>query len=173
MPNELAKPGNRVDDLILRYVDTHSPEEISRLLNGAVTPATVRLRAQQLVSTSDWLTDQQQAKVALLKLRRWLAELEGRYMDESNAKLRLGMLKEIMDRVEKRQKATDHDLTTYHVNVGREMARVYDMALGHMKKALSEKIDPTEWDSAARDALRHAQEELMKKAIGGDEEYVA
>jgi hypothetical protein len=160
-----ATTANQTDDLILRYIDSHSPEQISVMLNGWMSPARVRLRAQELVASTDWLTDAQQEKAALLKLRKWLAEIEGRYMDNDNAKLRLAMVGKIMDRLDKRKAAVDIDLNTYNVNVGREMARVYDMALSYMKGRLHAEIDPALWDEVAQDALRHAQEEIMKKAI--------
>jgi hypothetical protein len=169
MPDEIdvkrRTAANETDDLILRYIDSHSPEEISRMLGGWLTPARVRLRAQELVSASDWLTDAQQQKAALLKLRKWLAELEGRYMDTDNAKLRLSMHKTITERIDKRTATLDTDLNTYNVNVGREMTRVYDLTLAFMRGRLSMQIDAAEWDEIAKEALEFARDEVMKKAV--------
>ncbi len=157
-----AAGANKVDDLILQYVDSHSPEAISQMLGGVVSPARIRLRAQELVRTADWLTEAEQDKVVMLKLRRVLAELEGRYLDVDNAKLRLAFLREIGGRLEKRRAATDTDLNTLYANQGRIMGRIFDMALSYMSGAFREQIDPVRWAAAKKEALKHANAELQK-----------
>lgn len=143
-----------------------SPEELSRSIEGLMTPVQVAAHVKKLLAEKDWLTAAEQDNLITLKLQAILSTLEQKFQDNENLDLQLKFLKEIGNRLDKRRAATQIDLTTYHANVGREMGRIYDLALAHMRGALSHAVDADEWDEAAVDALEFAQTEAMKKAIG-------
>lgn len=156
---------------MLAMADSHSAEEISRELGGVITPTRVAARIKELLESRDWLTEAQQDTLVVMKMRKALTKLERNsegYLTEDSAKVQLSFLKAIGERLDKRRAATEIDLNTYHVNVGREMARVYDLALAYMKGALRSAIDPEVWDETSRDALQHARVELAKRAVDSE-----
>lgn len=159
---------SQLDDRILSMADSHSAVEISKKLGGVISPTRVASRTKELLETRDWLTEAQQDSLVIMKMRKVLLHLEGQLLDLDNAKVQLQFLKAIGDRLDKRRAATEVDLNTYHVNVGREMARVYDIALSYMKGALRGDVDPELWDETAREALEHARAELAKSAVDED-----
>lgn len=158
---------SRIDREILRYADSKSPQEISDAFGGAITPERVAERAHALLKSKKWLTSAQEEELVLYKLRNVVTQLErlDATIDLDAAKVQLGFLKEIGNRLDKRRAATQVDLETYDLNVAREMTRAYDIALSYMKGALRGEIDPEVWDQLAADALAHAGREVMKKAI--------
>lgn len=158
-----------IDDKVLSLADRLSPEEISREIGGVLSPAGVRVRLKHLLGARDWLEAVEQEQLILRRMNKVIDELEGQTRHNLDAaKVLLQYLKASADRLDKRAAAREIDLNTYHVNVGREMARVYDIALGYIKGALREEIDPLLWDEVAREALTHARAELAKKAVDGD-----
>lgn len=159
---------SRLDDKMLSMADSRSPKEISQALGGVITPSRVAARIKELLESRDWLTEAQQDQMVSLKMRELLGKLEEQFFTEDNAKVQLAYLKAIGERIDKRRAATQVDLNTYHVNVGREMARVYDIALSYMKGALREAVDPAAWDEAATEAMIHARSELAKRAVDSD-----
>lgn len=157
-----------LDVQILKLADHSTPEQIAATLGGVLTPARVRLRLSEMLESNNWPSDAQREQLTLWKMNRLLSRIEnmiGADFDLNNLKLQLATLKEIGNRLDKRRAATEVDLNTYHRNVAMEMVRVYDIALAYIKGALREQVDPAKWDEAARDALLHAREEVMKKAI--------
>jgi hypothetical protein len=164
--DELTRPtGGRfgpLDDQILQLADSHSPEEISEKMNGVLSPEVVASRLQMLLKSKNWLTAAQEDALITLKLKRVLVELEGKFLDIDNAKMRLSFLKEIGSRLDKRSAASETDLTKLYDNQGAIMGRVYDSALSYMKGALRESVNAELWDELAREALMNAQVELAK-----------
>lgn len=142
-----------------------SPDELSRSIEGLMTPVQVAAHVKKLLADRDWLSEAEQDNLITLKLQGILSKLETKFQDNENLELQLKFLKEIGNRLDKRRAATEVDLTTYHSNVGREMGRIYDLALAHLRGALTHAVDPDEWDDAADAALQFAQSEAMKKAI--------
>jgi len=142
-----------------------SPDELSRSIEGLMTPVQVAAHVKKLLADRDWLSEAEQDNLITLKLQGILSKLETKFQDNENLELQLKFLKEIGNRLDKRRAATEVDLTTYHSNVGREMGRIYDLALAHLRGALTYAVDPDEWDDAADAALQFAQSEAMKKAI--------
>lgn len=162
---------SRLDDKMLSMADSRSPKEISQALGGVITPTRVAARIKELLETRDWLTETQQDQMVSMKMKKLLARLEENsqnFITDDAAKVQLAALKAIGERLDKRRAATQVDLNTYHVNVGREMARVYDIALSYMKGALRDAIDPAAWDEAATEAMIHARGELAKRAVDSD-----
>lgn len=160
-----AKPAGHVDDIILRYADSHSPEEIAQKLGGIVTPAAVAARGKVLLKSTNWLESVEQEQLTLLKLRRLLSRLEEKHLDLDNAKIQHGLLKTIAERLEKRSQRNTQDLNVLYANQGRIMAQAFDIALSYMKSALRDSIDAGEWDELQREALEHARAELEKYEV--------
>ena len=166
MTTDIAQNG--LDEKLLRWADHMSPEQISEKLGGTLSPAKVRLRIEELVGTTFWLDDAKREQITLWKMHRLLERIEnmiGAEFDLDNMKLQLATLKEIGNRLDKRRAALDVDLERYDRNVALEMVRVFDLSMAYLKGALRGDIDPDHWDQAVRDALMHAQAEVMKKAI--------
>lgn len=156
---------SHIDQAILRYADSESPEEIANRLGGVVTPERIMAIKEELLKSKKWLTLAQKEEIVLLKMNAILAKLEGQYLDLDNAKVQLSILKEIGNRLDKRLSATQVDLETYDMNVARAMSRAFDVALGYMKGALRGEINEDLWDEVAKDALAHAGREAAKDAI--------
>ena len=158
----LKRPANKIDDKILQLADSHSPEEISHALNGVVSPAKVAAHTQTLLKSKDWLTDVQEDALISYKMKKVLIGLEGQFMDLDHALARLKVLKEIGNRLDKRKAATDTDLNKLYANQGRIMGQVVDIALGYVKGALRDKVDPDLWDDIVKEAMYSAQAEIAK-----------
>ena len=160
--------GKSVDDTILRYADSRSPEEISRMLGGMVSPAQVAAHTKRLLTSRDWLEKKEQEDLAFYQLKATLAELREGYRDVATRKLELQYISKLFDRIDKRSLVTEDQLHTYNANVGRIMGRVVDMALSYMKGALREEVDAAKWDALMLEALGHARKEIAKHEIGSD-----
>ena len=161
---------SELDHKILGLADYSSPEQISETLGGALTPARVRLRLEALLANTNWITEAQREALIVRRMHLLLHNLEntpGAKWDINNLKVQLAALKELGNRLDKRRQASEVDLERYDRNVAAEMARVYDVALSYVKGALRAEVDADRWDELARDALAHAQAELMKKAVEG------
>ncbi|MDL5351205.1 hypothetical protein [Microbacterium sp. zg-YB36] len=158
---------NELDAKILRLADHCSPEEISRELGGALSPARVAAHTKALLKSQDWLTDAEQDAIVTWKMRRILAKLEEQYMDLDNAKAQLAALKLIGERLDKRRAATQLDLTTYSETVGRQLGRVVDLSLTYMKGALRDEVDPDRWDELVQEAVLMAREKIEEKQVEG------
>lgn len=159
---EVVRSTNHVDDTILRYSDSRSPEEISVMLNGLVSPAAVAAHAQNLLKSRDWLTDEQQQRSIIMRMRNLLNEIEDMRQSTDTLSLRLKTMEKISGLLEKRKAASDVDLNTLYGNNGALMGRVVDQALTYMKRALRDKVDPQLWDDLVVEAVRNAQMEIAK-----------
>lgn len=153
---------NKVDATILTHASSSSPEDISKMLGGMISPAKVAAHTQTLLKSKDWLTQVQEEQLVLWELRQTLVQLKDKFLDVDNAKLRLAFLKEIAGRLDKRSSANEVDLNTLYANQGRIMGQAYDIALTYIRAAFREEIDPEKWDEVKGEALRHAQRELAK-----------
>lgn len=153
-----------VDDTILRYADSMSPEEISRLLGGVISPATVAARTQTLLTAKDWLSEAQEDQLVTLRMKQLVNDLlDSKYaQDYKYMDIRLKALTALGDRLDKRRQATTVDLNTLYGNQGAIMARAYDIALSYMRGVFKELIDADLWDETAREALVVAQSEILK-----------
>lgn len=161
--NEIVvRQGNAADDAILRYVNSHSPEEISHMLNGIISPERVMSRTQELLKSRGWLTLQQRQTNNHLQLSALLAKLQERYLDLDTAKVILATIKELFKQNEALGRATDEDLNKLYGNQGAIMARVVDGALGYMRGALREHVPAELWDTLLEEAMAHARDEIAK-----------
>lgn len=151
---------SNIDDAILKHADSMSPDEISMMLGAVISPAAVAARTQSLLKAKDWLTDAQEDQLITLRMKEMLADITSKDYKYLDVKLRT--LIALGDRIDRRKKATEVDLNTLYGNQGAIMARAYDIALAHMRGALSSQIDSAEWDAAAADGILYAQAEIMK-----------
>lgn len=156
-------PARPLDVKLLQLADSHSPEEIGERLR--LSPKAVAARITELLKMRDWLTAAQEDALITLKMKRILVQLEDRYLDLDNAMMQLRLLKEIGNRLDKRQAATSVDLSTYNQNVGRVLGQVVDSSLAYMKGALREQVDPELWDTLVMEAMQHARTEIAKNEI--------
>ena len=155
-----VRKASPVDDAILRWADSLSPEEISASVGGIVSAKAIAARTQTLLKAKDWLTDAQEDQLVTLRMKEMVANITSsdyKYLD-----VKLRALIALGDRIDSRRKATDVDLNTLYGNQALIMARVYDIALSYMRGALREKIDPEVWDATAEEALLVAKGELAK-----------
>jgi hypothetical protein len=159
---KVARPANRANDAILSLAASHSPEEISVALGNTVSPATIAAHTQTLLKSKNWLTAIQEDRLITIRLNNLLADLERRAWDIDNVKVRLSILKEIGNRLDKRTAATDEDLNKLYGNQGRIMGQAFDLALSYMKGALREAVDPEQWEMLKSEGLRNAQLELSR-----------
>lgn len=158
--SEVVRPANAVDDAILRYAASNSPEEIAHIIGGIVTPERVASRVQELLKSKNWLTLAQQQQRLYLTLSALLAKLQERYMDLDTAKVMLSMIKELFSQTERMGKATEDDLNKLYGNQGLIMARVVDKSLSYMQGAFRDEIDPAKWEQVYMEALEHARDEI-------------
>ena len=162
--NEIAtRPANAVDDKILQFAGSHSPEEISFMLRPLiVSPERIMARTAELLKTKNWL-DLTQNQIRLhLTLQSMLAKLQDRLLDNDNARLILQTVKELFSQTERMGRATEEDLNKLYGNQGIIMARAIDAALGYIRGAFREEIDPEKWDAVLMEAMTHAQNEISK-----------
>lgn len=161
---ELAKaPANLIDQRLLQNAASMSPDELSRSIEGLMTPVQVAAHVKKLLADRDWLTDAEQDNLITLKLQAILVKLETQFQDNENLELQLKFLKEIGNRLDKRRAATEVDLNTLYGNTGRLMAELFDMVVAYMRGALRDEIDGARWDELADEAMQHARHEIAKR----------
>ena len=158
--------GKSVDDTILRYADSRSAEEISKMLGGMISPMQVAERRNFLLTSRNPLTDAQQETLVLYKMRSLLAEMEGKYLDMDNAKFQLQALKTLGDQYDKRKAATDDQLSRLYANQAQIMFDAIRMALTAVVKEL--KADDEEASAAMRKALPEAILIISERNAGNE-----
>jgi len=156
---EGRKPSN-IDDTILKYADSMSPDEISMSLGGVISPAAVAARTQSLLKAKDWLTEAQEDQLVTLRMKELVYGITSNDYKYLDVKLRA--LIALGDRLDKRKKATEVDLNMLYGNQGALLGRVVDMALSYMRGALREEVDGARWDDLVAEAVTVAQAEIAK-----------
>ena len=165
MLGEVSRFGRELsidDQLIMGAARDMSPEDISRELDGALTPARVMVRTRELLKEPDWLTEKQQEQALLIVLRNRVYELQ-KAKDLDSIKVQAGIIKDLLTQLDKRSKANEADLSTYNANVGRQLGHVVDLVLTYMRGSMRDDIDLEKWDEALEEALVIAQSEITKK----------
>jgi hypothetical protein len=157
---------SRIDQEILRYAASRSPEEISEKFNGAIEPARVAALTKELLARRDWLTMAEREVMLIIRLENILNDLERVRTDGDlnyeNAKTQLGYLKELGNRFDKRRAATQVDLNALYSNQAQLMLKAIDLATAYLRGAFREKIDQQAWDEAIAEGMRLAAAELEK-----------
>ncbi|GAA4481784.1 hypothetical protein [Microbacterium panaciterrae] len=160
---DLAK-GSVEEQIIVYAAMKLSPEDISERIGGALTPARVRLRVKELLQEGDWLEDAEAEKALLTIALRQIGDIQqiAGSKDLEAAKVLLTYLKDVLDRLEKRQSKLTTNLNTYNQNVGRQLGHVVDLALTYMKGALRESVDAEKWDELVLEAMTLAWTEIER-----------
>lgn len=154
------RPANKMDETILRYADSHSPEEISYMLGGIVSPTRIMSRTAELLKSKNWLDRQQRQQRLYLVLSTMLSNLQDKYLDINTAKVILATVKELFAQARELSATTEDDLNKLYGNQGIIMARVVDKALGYMRGALRDEVPAERWDELMAEALQYAREEI-------------
>jgi len=155
-------PRSAIAQKLLSMADRMSFEEMSNELGGVIKPGAIAAKLSELLKAPDWMSAAQEDRLLTIRLSQILATLEERFQDVENMTLQLKLLKELGNRLDKRQAATQLDLNTLYDNQGRIMGRAFDIALTYMRGALRDEIDGERWDELAKEGLEHAQVELQK-----------
>ena len=147
-----------------------SPEDIAAHYKGSIGNAPkVAVYIKRLISSPDeYLSLPEQIRLNLQAMRSTLGELQSQYLDNDSAKVRLSYFQAIAKELDRLQKTNDHDMETYSANVGRAMARAYDIALAHIGGRLVGREEPLTIEDFAdlkREALEVAQGEVAKKQL--------
>lgn len=145
--------------------DRMSFEEMSNELGGVIKPAAIAAKLSDLLKAPDWMSAAQEDRLLTIRLSQILATLEERFQDVENMTLQLKLLKELGNRLDKRQAATQVDLNSWNQNVGRELGRIVDQSFAFMRGALRDEIEPERWDELQREALMFAKKEIAKKEV--------
>lgn len=155
---------SEVDNVLIRYADTLSPEAISFKVESVLTPAQVRNRIAELLRSPDWLTSAQEDQLITLKMRQLVVGFEEMPLNARTGEILLRALEAVGTRLEKRQEATEKDLATLYAFQGKAMLEAIAIAVTHMRTELTGGVAESEqkWDAAKENAIRYAQIELSK-----------
>jgi len=153
-----------VDQILIRYADTLSPQAISYKLEGLLTPEQVMSRIAMLLEMPDRLTQLQQDQLVTLKMRQIVVELEELPRTTRNAEVMLQGLEKIGNRLDKRTESTEKELSTLYAFQGTVLLDAINVAMAHMRGAVTKgnKMAEKQWDNALESAIRFAQIELAK-----------
>lgn len=159
---DLPKNIAEIDAVLIQYADVESAAAISFRIGGLLTPTQVAARIDHLVEVPDRLTLLQQDQLVTLKMRRLAAQLEDMMNDHRGttrtAEVLFAGLERIGNRLDKRQKATEQELSTLYAFQGIAMLEAISDALAVMRAELTGvSIDPEQWDNALLKGLRAAQ----------------
>lgn len=156
-----------IDEMLVRHADSLSPSAISAKINGILTPAQVRERITELLEAPDWLSSAQQDQLITLKMRQLVVGFESMPLTARNGEILLRALEAVGKRLEKRQEATDKDLSTLYAFQGSTLLEAISIAMAHMRGALTrgEPANEEIWDTHLEAAIRYAQIELSKHEL--------
>lgn len=162
----MAVARSRIDDTILRYASSESPEQIAQRLAAdaatAISAAAVAQRRTELLTAPPLLKEAEEMRALDLRLKSIVAQLEESHLSLDHAKVILLYLKEIGVRMDKRVAAREIDVATWEGNMGSLLARSVDLALSFMRGALREEIDADRWDDLLLEGMAHARREIEK-----------
>lgn len=158
---------SEIDQVLIRYADTESLQAISVRINGILTPEQCGSRISTLLDTPDWLTQAQQSQLITQKMRQLVVALEEMLEDRPTSRTAevLGQqLERLGNQLEKRQVATQSDLSKLYAFQGSVLLDAVTIALNHMKKAVTggKPIAQKQWDDAMESSIRLASIELGK-----------
>jgi hypothetical protein len=151
-----------IDQALIRYADTLSPNAISMKIGGLLTPEQVAARIAVLLDTPDRLTQLQQDQLVTLKMRQIVTNLDELTLTTRNAEVMLNGLEKIGARLDRRVESTQKELSTLYAFQGNVLLDAVQIAMAHMRGALTHgnKLAEEEWDNALESAIRFAQIEL-------------
>lgn len=150
-----------IDKRLLRYAAYKSPEEISELLNGVVSPVEVASRVMELLRSRDWLSTLQ--KKQLLTDRLW--ELTDTYWDYASqgsiksAEIVLKSLKEVRSVLDEDRINIEEAMTRITTEHGQQMGKAIAASFEMLLKELESrdiKIDAKDADEILLKVLKPA-----------------
>lgn len=155
---------SEVDQVLIRYGDTLSPNALSYKLKGILTPEQCAARLAVLLDAPDRLTALQQDQLVTLKMRQIVVELEELPRTTRNAEVILVGLEKVGNRLAQRQESTERELSQLYAFQGTVLLDAINVALAHMRGAVTQgnPLAEAQWDNALESALRFAQIELSK-----------
>jgi len=159
-----------IDEALIRYADIMSAADISFKIKGVLNPQQVLARIAVLCDTPDYLTAVQQDQLVTQKMRIIISELMDRPRTDRNAEVLINALEKLGARLDRRQKATEEDLSQLYAFQGGVLVDAMEKYDQHMQAALG--IDDATWFAHKEAALRHAQREIMSHEAPGPEEIV-
>lgn len=153
-----------IDDVLIRYGDTMSLQALSFKLEGALSPEACGARLTHLLESPDWLTATQKDAAITLKMQGIINRLEEMPLTTRSGEVILAGLERVGNRLDKRQAATEKDLTSLYSFQGTVLFEAIEIAMAHMRGQLTQGVPELEatWDDALETALRFAQIELAK-----------
>lgn len=163
MPSKLSE----IDEILIRYADSESPNAISFRIDGILTPEQVQARIVQLLDSPDWLTQVQQQSLVTLKMRQLVARFEDLPLTARNGEVMLRGLESIGARLDNVVQATEKDLHTFYAFQGAAFLDAVLVALNHMRSTVLPEADTDlkevlKWDDQIETALRLAQIEMKQ-----------
>jgi hypothetical protein len=159
-----------IDEALIRYADLMSAADISFKIGGILNPQQVLARIAVLCDAPDYLTAVQQDQLVTQKMRIIIGELMDRPRTDRNAEVLINALEKLGARLDKRQKATEEDLSQLYAFQGSVLVNAMEQYDKYMQAALG--IDALTWNAHKEAALRHAQREIMSHEASGPEEIV-
>lgn len=153
---------SHIDQVILRYADSESPEAISERLGGVIKPERVAALGKKLLAGANWLTQAEQEELVIRRMRKIVADMESGYQDLGTQKAQIQALGEIAKRLDKRREVTAVDLEKLYANQAQIMLRAVDLATGYLRGAFRDQIDQERWDAAIKEGMALAAAELAK-----------
>lgn len=174
MPTKLSD----IDQVLIRYGDTLSPEQLSFKVEGSLTPEQCATRLTHLLSSPDWLTSAYQDQMVTMKMRLAIINLEEMPKTARTAEVLISALEKLGNRLDKRVEATEKDLSQLYAFQGAVLLDAVNATLAHMREELTGekdgkiKIPEKAWDKALENGLRFAQMEISRHEATEDDDEV-
>jgi len=153
---------SEIDKTLLRYADSKSPQELSFLVNGALTAEECAARVASLLESPDWLSLTQQDALVTMRMRLLIAEMEEMPRTTRNAEVLLRGLEVLGNRLEKRSSGIESDLKRLYAWQGELLVEAVTVMIDYLKPRIPDLIledgsfDDDEWNVAVENAIRRA-----------------
>ena len=161
-----------VDQQLIRAAasDKRSPRELSAAVGGQLSPERARMRLEELLDDSDYLTYVRERRLLILNMRELLDTtakdaLKG---NDSNARrMYLDTLKAIADRLDKTQLNVDAVTDKINTAQARVLADMAWVAIQHLRSELKDRYgtDDDEIDALLAEGLELGQKSVESKVL--------
>jgi hypothetical protein len=140
--------------------------EIADRLCGVVTPEYVVLRTKQLLAGNDWLTDAERERALLYELERRITQL--RIADDlASIKVQSTILRDLLDRLERRQGVLGDQITVYSRAVAKEIVDLITLFAEHLRAAMPPGVDESRWVQLEQAAFVSTRHEIEARTGAG------
>jgi len=140
--------------------------EIAARLGDVVAPEYVVQRTKQLLAGSDWLTDAERERALLGELERRIIQLRGAD-DLDSIKVQGTILRDLLDRLERRQLDIGEKILVYNRALGKEFADLVWLFAEQMRAAMPPGVDEPRWDQLTLDAMVSTKRTIEARSGGG------